>query len=1769
MTGTELIGAVAALYLRDRLSGNDGEGTARFIIDALTAEQTAAIARAVINDTQLAADIELKLPEHFLRGFGLPDAILTKERATYYRNAYCARNALLLANTGDDEIQSLKELVPIGAAQLAEEARLWIEVASAGVALTDEQKVWWEKALLGLHGLHVFSLDRVAEYIIETQAAIRDEGETLIKALGASLPALHMPRDSVLFTTLKPTALRQPSRWKRAYSDAYNQRTSYLRKQTPSQSLLTSEDLRQAFIRVQESIPEYCHLRVQAFIDAPSGWNPAAADLATCEWETIKPLFDGLKRARFNLGEETKAFYDEREPELLSNGEREYLARLAEARRLSEPQDEDRQFYEAHRNELKEDPKLKSNWDRFVFGTPRESEDFLTGLALCMEALFAQQPLSRSRTLTIRCDRATKRDLKGLNVDAGRYFAHRYRGLRSLLGSQVQWQVGQLFDFDDLLEEWQSKEVALNRSSARAALQLKFTLYLEVEQLTGGTEIYNAQLIWKYNPSQVLSEFVNDWARLVKHPLVSCTVARKMSGRKGRAQSVDLSDVRTLSPVYGQDYGSFVAAYKKRDDIAVLWRANLDRAVQEQLIGSATAGTLSQAFQTFQECYAAAIQGFAQRGLACSELEEQLTVYGNLLERICLDARGDKNRELLLRPLLGVGTVQVQGGRETAIVAPWHPLRLAAISRKAHLVADLIRSLLSREQIQFGDTRMYFQDLVQELQHPFYPEVVLGWHGDKAVLLSLTDIVGDYSLHEPPIASRTAWDDTNENPLPAANTVLDLVGRYLTLYPHKQANLSVVLYNCDSARLPQAVVDKIASVYEDEEDVRCQVILRHRDEKRLRSLYERIVEMSDTNPDAFSASEAQQDFMARLRIAILADQAPAPTPQDGCFADIAFSQDVIARHAHLEWYYETANPLPVAQLVPPRWSRRRAAAKDDMKSVVYLCCPVQSIEGWSFLTALTTFIKGDWDGDTSRRLLPARQLDFQDPDMASIFADTHNLATWVVNYDELLDRRQLMNQGVQVIRYKQSATQGRNIVISSTASLDLLHQMVLGRLRDLNLEVDEQTYQDLVRRFIADANGISGDIVLRAAKHGRNASELMGIVLSRYLIQHELGLSRHYGWYFLDDYADWLGQREEQIADILALSPESLPDGRLRLAIMVSEAKYIDASGVSAKRKESQKQLRDTVARVNDALFGDPERLDRDLWLARLSDLILDGVQFPASARINLADWRRAIREGKCEVYVRGYSHVFVSGPVAAPDCSDFARVAGLDNAFQEVFDRSRVRRLVLSYLRNESPLVIREEIAEEPVWRHQVYQRPVDRVLVDVLTRDPLSAADVDDPDELASGDDADSGDSSYVPPGPRDPSASPHGAVPPTPHKEEVGESMRGQSEEGGEIRDAAVGGWAYPGIASLLAQQGPSHGRDEVDRVWLHEIESRTKAALQQFQMRSKLVESILTPNAALLKFAGSEDLTVELVSKRRSQLLTTFGLNIISIQPEAGVVSLAIERPKRQVVLLSDLWRQWSPDCTDGNQELLIATRESNGELLYLAPGAGHAPHTLIAGSTGSGKSVLLQNIILAIAATNLPSQARLILIDPKQGVDYFQFDALPHLDGGIIDQVDTALDRLHVLVQEMDARYSKFKAARAPNLKAYNQKVPQAERLPVIWLIHDEFAEWMMIDEYKQEVTSMVSRLGVKARAAGIYLIFAAQRPDANVMPMQLRANLGNRLILRVDSEGTSELALGDKGAERLLGRGHLLAKLEGEPLYYAQVPFTEEAFMERLISLIE
>ncbi|MGE8130055.1 FtsK/SpoIIIE domain-containing protein [Methylobacterium sp. NPDC080182] len=1722
MTVLELLGRLAVLYLREQLPTEmDTEaGTARYALDCLGAQITAAIGLAVLADPFLSPRIEVKLPGKLVGGSQLPPDALTDLPATHFRNATCTKSAFLLANVGDEEQQSLQEAARVGSAELLDRPDLWVRAAADDLALSEADARWWEKALAGLRDLRVASLERFAGYVLRTRAAVAVEGLPLVHALGAAMPALRLPRDQCYFLAVKEGVRGRASAWKAQFSSARTRREGLLVKQTSAQLALGEDELRKAFDRVRDVIPAVHHGAVETFIAAPAGWNEAAAALAECEWEDVKPLFDGLQREKFNLGRRTLEFYEEGEPGVLSEDDRQYLERLS-SRRTTEASPDDVTFYESRRTEFKEDRKLKSAWDRFVYGRPFECADFLVGLASSLEPLINRSPPGTGRRLRVRCDRATKRELRDLNVEAGTYFALRYAGLRALLGERVTWDVGQLFEFPNLLAEWRAAGSSnLNRSQSKAALQLRFNLELETDLGSGGTDTHSAQLVWVYESDAVVSQFASDWERLETRPLTTCRASREQSGARARASTIDLSDVRTLVPAFDRDRGSFIPVYKRERDLGATWRTNLAARRAEGKLTETDSAAMLRAFEAFETAYGSAIREFRTAGAGSAGNLSQARAYADLLQMVVDRAPGDINREGLLRPLLQIGTAVVDGGSPASVVLPWHPLRLAAAWRKAQLIGGLVRRLVEPGELLFGDTRLFFKDVRRDLGHPFYPEVVLGWSGDQLAVLAATDFVQDYSLHESPVAGPDV--DTNESPADGAATVIDLVRRYLALHPHERANMAVVLFNCDSARLPQAVIDRLGSMDEDGEDTRCQLLLRHVDPVRLRDLYRSLQESTTTEAATAGASEAAQDFMSRLRISVAADEAPPPDPRDGRPYDIVFSQDVVSRHARLEWLPVDGPPAATEVLLPSRWSRRRPAADDDLKSASYLCCPVQGEEGWAYLDAVARMTLGDAAVD-GRRLVPARQLDFRDERTARIFEETHNLANWVANYDELLDRRQLLNQRVRIIRFRQTDTYGRNLVVSSSASLALLRSMVGARLRALNLDLDDAARAKLVDRMIDDANEVSGDIVLRAARRGRSASELIGLVLSRYLVRKELG-DRLVGWYFLDDYAAWLGQREEHLADLLALAP-SVTEGGYRLDLIVSEAKYVHADATAKARRDSQKQLRETLLRMTEALHASPARMDRDAWLGRLADLLIDGIRVPAASGIDLASIARAVREGRCEIAVRGYSHVFVPDPADGPDLSAAVEVPGLSSSYQETYGRARVRELVASYALDRDPSDIRRAIGMEDGAGSTTY------------TPSPVagpSPEDTTDPIE-PSAVQAQAG-------------AKPvHSAAP--------------------KDRSAANGTWADPEVASLLAEPEAGASSEEDER-WLKEVSLATRSALQQLRFQAKSVSSTLTPNSALLKFAGTSSLTVEQVVRRRSELLTTYGLNVVSVRAEPGAVALAVERPRRQQVGVRALWSRWQPPTGSwGNQDLLVGVREDDNELLVLSPGRAHAPHTLIAGSTGSGKSVLMQNLILGIAATNTPEQARIVLVDPKQGVDYFAFDDLPHLDGGVIDNQDEACGRLQALVAEMDARYARFKAARVNNLAAFNAKVAPTERLPVIWLIHDEFAEWMLVEDYKREVSSTVGRLGVKARAAGIHLIFAAQRPDANVMPMQLRANLGNRLILRVDSEGTSEISLGEKGAERLLGKGHVLAKVEGErDLCYAQVPFVDEAFIERIVA---
>lgn len=1756
MTPDDLIGSTAASVIADLAHGDESSGgTARFLLDRLTEAQVAAVCKAISSNAVLASEVQMRIPRSIGAAVELPPEILTDERSTYWRHAECDRPILVLANTEDDQGQSLKDVTAVGSNELLSSPALWVEGAADGSSLPESQIKWWTQALKGLLEAKPLSLDTFARYVLATRAAV-DEGLPIVEALGRALSGLRAPRDSAYFNGIPKNSRNHAVRWRRLYQKLFASRAPYLLKNAPNQQPIGKETLLDAFNKIKDEIDPKHHASFSDFIESESNWNEASQRLAELEWEQdkVKSLFDGLRVKREPLGRATLDFYEDELPVALSDEDRDYLERL-DQRNTREANEEDTSFYEQHRTEVAHSRTLKLKWEKFVFGQPLEADDFLVGFLRILERLYEQAGgTADARSLTIEC-RRSKRDWLEMNFDAVTYFARHNRGLRVLTKDCIRWEVPYLFDFDQLIRDEEKKgRYERSDSTKRSANQIKFIFHLLVKRAATETE-FSSQLIWNFNPESVLAQFDEDWRRLQTNSFTQSRVNREVVSPKGKLQSLDLEDTSTMMPVFRQDRGSLISAYDPDQDLAATFLRQLGQAFLQRRLAAGPKEAIEKAWQVFSAAYVKALQDSADLGSAAETWLSLSDKYRELLECLALHAVGDRNHLDLWQPVLSIGTTVVDGGPSCAIVTPWHPMRMLSAAVKVRSVAGLTRYLLGSEAVNFGDARMFFRDLASELAHPYYPEVCLGISGNQPLLLSISQICGDYSMMETPCRPEDAQSSTHDDPRSAAGIIIRLLRRYLDLQPHEEANLTAVLYNCDSARLPQAVVQELSGLYEDGNDeVRCQIVLRHGDPRKLNELYGALLKVSEESSDLFVGSEASRDFMSRLRISIMADQAQVPSELSGPPADIVFLHDVIARAAELCWIEDTKQHSPVEVLphVPPRWSKRRPVAKDDLKATSYLTCPLQPDVGWAYLRIVHGVVTGS---DGPKNPLPARRISFQDNKARSIFDEVHRLGQWVVNYDELLTKRQLRSLGVQVIRYQKLRDEERNLLISSTAPLNLLNVLVQKRLRALNLGLDAEQLHALASRMLDLANEISGDIVLRAAKHGCFANELIGLVLSRFLIEDEIGSRHHIGWFFLDDYADWLGQKEEHIADILALSPQMEGD-RHRLVAIVGEAKLVTADGVSSARRTSEVQLRETVARIQDALFGDPGRLDRDLWLGRFADLLLDGVEIAPGEALRIEEWRDAIREGRVDIVLQGYSHVFVHEEGSERLESSRTEIAKVSEAWQETFNREAVRELLLRFHSGSSPREVREAIG----WTSTSPQAKTasNRVMWSVS----------------AGGDGASAPTTSTVAPAAA-------GVSTPAivePRVTPLTEGARIETPPPGLVQahansaqDAGSFEWATPRLRETLASLESGVVQTAGGEEWLNETSKKFRSALLNYGFQAKLLDQRLTPNAALVRFQGSDRLKVSDVESRRSQLLTTHELRVIRVAAEPGAVVISVARPEREIVSLVNVLRNRVVDDAQQqtNQSLIVGIREATGGILYLSPGRSHAPHTLIAGSTGSGKSVLLQNLILDIAMTNSTVAARITLIDPKQGVDYFALEPLPHLGGRVVVEQQEAQQILETIVGEMDNRYRLFRTARVGNLVDYNRQAAPEQRLPVLWLVHDEFAEWMLIDTYKDLVSATVQRLGIKARAAGIFLIFAAQRPEDKVMPVQLRDNLGNRLVLRVESEGTSRIALLEEGAERLLGKGHLAARLQGEDgLVIAQVPILKTEEIELIVKTI-
>ena len=370
------------------------------------------------------------------------------------------------------------------------------------------------------------------------------------------------------------------------------------------------------------------------------------------------------------------------------------------------------------------------------------------------------------------------------------------------------------------------------------------------------------------------------------------------------------------------------------------------------------------------------------------------------------------------------------------------------------------------------------------------------------------------------------------------------------------------------------------------------------------------------------------------------------------------------------------------------------------------------------------------------------------------------------------------------------------------------------------------------------------------------------------------------------------------------------------------------------------------------------------------------------------------------------------------------------------------------------------------------------------------------------------------------------------------------------------------SIPSMPSIDLLDRPDKARNPINQEELEQVSRLVETILLDFKVQAQVVA--VYPGPVITRFEldlapGMKVSKISALSKDLARALSAISVRVVEVIPGKSVIGLELPNRHREIVHLSEVI-----SCAAFEESrsplAMVLGKDIAGEPVVVD--LAKMPHLLVAGTTGSGKSVGVNTMIVSLLYKSTPEDVRLIMIDPKM-LELSVYEGIPHLLTEVVTDMKDAANALRWCVGEMERRYKLMSALGVRNLKGYNKKVltaiangeslidpiwqpsdgldqtpPLLEKLPSIVVIVDEFADMMMI--VGKKVEELIARIAQKARAAGIHLILATQRPSVDVITGLIKANIPTRMAFQVSSGLNSRTILDQQGAEQLLGMGDML-----------------------------
>ncbi|MGE5155553.1 MAG: DNA translocase FtsK, partial [Bdellovibrio bacteriovorus] len=373
------------------------------------------------------------------------------------------------------------------------------------------------------------------------------------------------------------------------------------------------------------------------------------------------------------------------------------------------------------------------------------------------------------------------------------------------------------------------------------------------------------------------------------------------------------------------------------------------------------------------------------------------------------------------------------------------------------------------------------------------------------------------------------------------------------------------------------------------------------------------------------------------------------------------------------------------------------------------------------------------------------------------------------------------------------------------------------------------------------------------------------------------------------------------------------------------------------------------------------------------------------------------------------------------------------------------------------------------------------------------------------------------------------------------------------------AAVGGRPPLELLDAPRKSGRGYSAQQIE-----ELSRLVEVKLKDFGVQAQVVAAYPGPVVTLFELQlapGIKSSKILGLSKDLARALSKVSVRVVEVIPGKSVIGIEIPNEERETVFLSEILGSEAYKEAKSPLTLALGTNISG---LPVVADLARMPHTLIAGTTGSGKSVAINAMVLSLVYKSGPEDVRLIMVDPKM-LELSVYEGIPHLLTPVVTDMKEAANALRWCVGEMERRYRLMAALGVRNIGGYNRKVadaiaageplrdplmslefaaeegyevPELKHLPYIVVIIDELADMMMV--VGKKVEELIARLAQKARASGIHLMLATQRPSVDVLTGLIKANIPTRMSFQVSSRIDSRTILDQMGAEQLLGHGDML-----------------------------